>query len=142
TNLCLESEFPNRDDGLILFENATGYTVPESQITILDSGLIYTETANETCQFGEVFTSDGRIEGLELTLVEDPGVMILYNVSSNPRDDMYQENPETFDAMAEAILSGLTQETMNALNRQVSFDGEAATEVARQYLVDQGLISE
>lgn len=141
TNLCLESEFPNRDDGLILFENATGYTVPDSQITILDSGLIYTETANETCQFGEVFTSDGRIAGLGLTLVEDPGVMILYNVSVNLRDDMYQNNPEAFDAMAEAILAGLTQENMNALNTQVSFDGEAPSDVARQFLIDQGLIS-
>ncbi|HEX2155257.1 MAG TPA: glycine betaine ABC transporter substrate-binding protein [Acidimicrobiia bacterium] len=141
TLLCLESEFPNRDDGLILFEEATGYTVPEDQISILDSGLIYTETANNTCDFGEVFTSDGRIEGLGLTLVEDPGVMILYNVSVNMRDDLYQEAPDVFDAMAEAMLSGLTQETMNGLNTQVSFEGEAPSDVARQYLVDQGLIS-
>ena len=28
--VCMESEFPSRPDGLILFENATGYTVPES----------------------------------------------------------------------------------------------------------------
>ncbi len=59
--LCLETEFPDRPDGLILFEDATGYTVPQSQIKILDTGLIYTETAKGTCQFGEVYTTDGRI---------------------------------------------------------------------------------
>jgi osmoprotectant transport system substrate-binding protein len=141
-SLCLESEFPNRDDGLILFEEATGYTVPDDQITILDTGLIYTETANNECDFGEVFTTDGRIPELGLTLVEDPGVMILYNISVNMRDDLYQENPEAFDAMAEAMMSGLTQERMTELNAQVSAQGEAPEEVARQYLVEEGLISE
>jgi osmoprotectant transport system substrate-binding protein len=139
--LCLESEFPNRDDGLVLFEEETGYTVPDSQIDILDTGLIYTETSNDNCAFGEVFTTDGRIQELDITLVEDPGAMILYNVSINMRDDLYQEAPDAFDAMAEAILSGLTQEQMTELNYQVSSLGESPEDVARQYLVDQGLIS-
>ena len=43
--VCMETEFPDRPDGLILFEKATGYTVPQSQIKILDTGLIYTQTA-------------------------------------------------------------------------------------------------
>lgn len=139
--LCLESEFPNRDDGLVLFEDATGYTVPDDQIDILDTGLIYTETANDNCAFGEVFTTDGRIQELDITLVQDPGVMILYNVSINMRDDLYQQAPETFDAMAEAMLSGLTQEQMTQLNYEVSSLGESPEDVARGYLVDQGLIS-
>lgn len=140
-SLCLESEFPNRDDGLVLFEDHTGYDVPESQIQILDTGLIYTETSENNCDFGEVFTTDGRIPALDLTLVEDPNVMILYNVSVNMRDDKYQEAPEAFDAIAEGILSGLSQERMTELNGLVSFEGEDPAAVARQYLVDEGLIS-
>jgi osmoprotectant transport system substrate-binding protein len=139
--LCLESEFPNRDDGLILFEEETGYTVPDDQIDILDTGLIYTETNTNTCDFGEVFTTDGRINALDITLVEDPGAMILYNVSVNLRDDMYQNHPDAFDAMAEAMLSGLSQERMTELNALVSAEGEAPDAVARQYLIDEGLIS-
>lgn len=139
--LCLESEFPNRDDGLILFEEATGYAVPEDQIDILDTGLIYTETADNNCDFGEVFTTDGRIPALDLTLVEDPNVMILYNVSVNIRDDKYQEAPEVFDEVADGILSSLTQEKMTELNRLVSFEGQDPETVARQHLIDEGLIS-
>lgn len=139
--LCLESEFPNRDDGLILFEEETGYTVPDGQIDILDTGLIYTETNNNACDFGEVFTTDGRIQELDITLVEDPGAMILYNVSINLRDDKYQEAPEAFDAMAEAMLSGLSQERMTELNYQVSSLGESPEAVATEYLVSEGLIS-
>ncbi len=138
--VCMESEFPVRDDGLILFEEATGYTIPQSQIQILDTGLIYTQTASDDCDFGEVFTTDGRIVPLGLTLVEDPGVMILYNISMNLRDDKYQEAPEAFDAIADAILSPLTQERMTELNTQVSEEGQPPEDVARQYLIDEGVI--
>lgn len=141
TTLCLESEFPNRDDGLILFEENTGYTVPDDQIDILDSGLIYTETNSNNCDFGEVFTTDGRIQELDIELVEDPGAMILYNVSINMRDDKYQEAPDTFDAMAEAMMSGLSQERMTQLNFQVSSLGESPEAVATEYLASEGLIS-
>lgn len=139
--LCLESEFPSRPDGLILFEEATGYDVPEDQIEILDTGVIYTETANNNCEFGEIFTTDGRIPALGLTVVEDPGVMILYNVSMVMRDDKYQEAPEAFDTIAEAILAPLDNDLMQELNRQVNEDGEDPADVARQYLIDQGLIT-
>ena len=140
TVLCLESEFPDRPDGLILFENATGYTVPESQVTILDLGLIYGETAEGNCDFGEVFTTDGRILELGLGLVEDPGIMILYNVSMTVRDDLYQEDPAAFDEIAELILSPLDNALMSELNKRVAVDGENPEDVATDYLVSQGLI--
>lgn len=137
---CMESEFPVRDDGLVLFEEATGYEVPESQIQTLDTGLIYTQTAEDECDFGEVFTTDGRIEELGLTLVEDPGVMILYNISMNLRDDKYQEAPEVFDAVADLLQDPLSQERMVALNYQISIEGDPAEAVAEEYLIEEGLI--
>ena len=137
-SLCLESEFPSRADGLVLFEVATGYEVPDDQIEILDTGLIYTETGDNNCDFGEVFTTDGRIGGLGLTLVEDPGVMILYNISMNIRDEKYQEAAGAFDNIADQILGGLTQEKMTELNTKVSFEGETPEDVAEEFLNDIG----
>ena len=136
--LCLESEFPDRADGLILVEEAPGYEVPDSQIQILDTGPIYTQTNENECDFGEVFTTDGRIGGLDITLVEDPDVMILYNISMNIRDEKYQEAPEAFDAIADEILNGLTQEKMTELNTRVSFEGETPEAVAAAYLEEIG----
>ncbi len=138
--VCMESEYPNRDDGLVLFEEGTGYEVPDSQVTILDTGLIYTETRDNNCDFGEVFTTDGRIPELDLTLVEDPGIHILYNVSINLRDDKYQEAPEDFDAIADLLLQPLTQERMTELNARISGQGQEPAAVARDYLIEEGLI--
>ncbi len=114
--------------------------MPDDQIEILDTGVIYTETAQNNCDFGEVFTTDGRIPALGLTVVEDPGVMIIYNVSMTIRDDKYQEAPEDFDTVAQEILAPLDNDLMQELNRQVNEDGEEPADVARQYLIDQGLI--
>ncbi len=138
--LCLESEFPVRPDGLVLFEEGTGFTVPQDQIEILDTGIIYTETRDGNCDFGEVFTTDGRIGGLGLNLVEDPGMMIVYNVSITMPDDVYQQNPEAFDAIAEQLFAPLDAATMTELNRQVDIDGESPADVAENFLTEQGLI--
>jgi len=57
TVVCMESEFPSRPDGLILTETHAGIELPDNQQLILDTGIIYTETANNNCDFGEVFTT-------------------------------------------------------------------------------------
>ena len=139
--VCMESEFPSRPDGLVLTEEATGITLPVDQQLILDGGIIYTETAANNCDFGEVFTTDGRIPALNLTLVEDPGVNILYNVSGNIREEKYNEAPEAFDGIIEAILAPLDAPRMAGLNAKVSADGQEPKAVAKAYLVEEGFIS-
>ena len=139
--VCMESEFPSRPDGLVLTEEATGITLPVDQQLILDTGIIYTETAANNCDFGEVFTTDGRIPALNLTLVEDPGVNILYNVSGTIREDKYNEAPEAFDGIIEAILAPLDEIRMAGLNALVSAEGQDPAVVANDYLVEEGLIS-
>jgi osmoprotectant transport system substrate-binding protein len=139
--VCMETEYPDRPDGLILTETATGIDMPDSQVSILDTGVIYTETANNTCTFGEVYTTDGRIPALNLTLVEDPGINIVYNVSATMRAETYDQAPQQFDAIVDAILQPLDNEKMAELNKRVSADGEEASAVARDYLIEQGIIA-
>lgn len=139
--VCLESEFPTRDDGLVLFEEEYGVDVPEDQIEILDTGVIYQETATGNCDFGEVFTTDGRIAGLDLNLVEDPGVFILYNVSLTLPQDVYDQAPEAFDTLVEAILAPLDEDTMTELNRRRDIEGEDAADIAKEYLEENGIIA-
>ena len=138
--VCMETEYPNRDDGLVLWEEHTGFVIPEDQRDTLDFGVIYAETASGNCAFGEVYTTDGRIAFLDLQVVDDPGVNVLYNVSMTIRDDVYSQAPEAFDAIAEALLAPLDNETMSALNQRLDVDGEEATDVAREFLAEQGLI--
>ncbi|MCP4436103.1 MAG: hypothetical protein GY812_11520 [Actinomycetia bacterium] len=138
--LCLETEFPDRPDGLILFEEATGYEVPQEQIQILDTGLIYTETENGACDFGEIFTTDGRVTALDIELVEDPGVFILYNVSYTWNDEAFQAHAETYQTIVDEILDPLTDAKMAELNAEVDVNGDDPADVAKGYLESIGLV--
>ncbi len=138
--VCMETEFPNRPDGLVLLEDATGMTIPQEQIEILETGVIYDETAAGNCTFGEIFTTDGRIPSLGLDVVDDPGIFILYNVSLTIPDSVYQQAPEAFEAMADTLLAPLDNDTMAELNRRVSDDGEDPRAVAESFLTEQGLL--
>lgn len=137
--VCMETEYPNRPDGLVLLEEATGLTIPEGQSEVLDTGVIYDETASGNCTFGEVFTTDGRISSLDLDLVEDDGVHVLYNASLTMKDDVFQQAPDAFEQMADTIFAGLDNDTMAELNRRVN-EGENAKDVATDYLTEQGLL--
>lgn len=137
--VCMESEFPDRPDGLILWEDHTGFTLPKSQQEILETGVIYTQTGNDNCDFGEVFTTDGRIDGLGLTLVDDPGVMILYNVSYSFRDDTLEGVDAQVAEIADQIVANLDNETMVRLNFEVDINGRDYDDVAREYLESIGL---
>jgi osmoprotectant transport system substrate-binding protein len=137
---CMESEFPDRPDGLVLWEEHTGYQLPQSQQVILETGVIYTQTGDDNCDFGEVFTTDGRIDGLGLTLVDDPGVMIIYNVSFTFRDDtLSAADSALITGIAERILGDLDNPTMVALNYEVDINGREYDDVAREYLASIGL---
>ena len=138
--VCMESEYPDRPDGLILMETATGIELPDDQQRILDTGIIYTETAANNCDFGEVYTTDGRIPALGLTLVEDPGVHVLYNVSGTMVGETYRQAPDVFDEIITSILAPLDNERMASINARVSADGEDPETVARDYLASEGLI--
>ena len=71
---------------------------------------------------------------------EDPGIHILYNVSLTMPDDVYQQAPDQFEALADTLLAPLDEETMAELNRLVSSEGEDPVDVARNFLTEQGLI--
>ena len=136
---CMESEFPDRPDGLVLWEDHVGWEMPEDQQVILETGVVYTETGNDNCDFGEVFTTDGRIDGLNLGLVQDPGVMILYNLSFTFRDEVLADADPEVAEIAESIVNSLDNETMVGLNYEVDINGREYADVAREYLQTLGL---
>lgn len=135
TIICVEPEFPVRDDGLVLFEEATEFDVPDDRLRIFeDNSQIHEAVAEGDCHFGEVFTTDGQLDALDLTTVIDPGVFYVYNVSLNIRDDVYQQAPEAFDELVEDVITPLSQVRITQLNERVAFEGDPVEQVAEDYL--------
>ena len=144
--LCVESEFASRDDGLPGLKKAYNITGPLSnppQVVTLATGAIYQATANgNPCNFGEVFTTDGRIPGLNLTvLADDKNFFPKYNAANTIRKEVVDRNPGVVTVSNE-IAKRLDYNTMLDLNGKISSQGQDPDKVARDWLKQQGLIGQ
>ncbi len=140
--ICVESEFRSRDDGLPGMEEKYGFKFPGNNVALLDTGPVYTATdEGQKCNFGEVFTTDGRIAALDLTLLEDDEEFFpIYNPAINLKKEKYDENKNGLDNTFTPVAEALDTETMQRLNASVDVDGEDPEDVAEQWLQDQGFI--
>ncbi|KOS56754.1 glycine betaine ABC transporter substrate-binding protein [Rhodococcus rhodochrous] len=141
---CVESEFANRNDGLQpmleTYGIPLGSGVPRENIRTLDTGAIYEATARGDCNFGEVFTTDGRIEALDLTVLEDDRKFFpIYNVAVVVREETLTENPQIAELFA-PVSRKLTDETLIELNGRIDVDGQEPAEVAYDWLVQEGFV--
>jgi len=142
--LCVESEFANRNDGLEpmleAYDIPLGSEVPRDNLKTLDTGAIYSATAKGTCNFGEVFTTDGRIKALDLQVLEDDRDFFpAYNVSVVVREELFDENPQIEELFA-PVAEKLDDETLIELNAQIDVDGREPVDVAFEWLQSEGFI--
>ena len=138
---CIESEFSTRDDGWPGVKEAYGMNVSSGNVKQLDTGVIYTETAKgSTCNFGEVFTTDGRIPAKHLQVLEDDKHFFpVYNASLTLRQQIADKYPQIAKIFA-PVAQKLTNETMRQLNAKVDVDGYEPKQVAHDWLKQQGFI--
>jgi len=136
-SICAAAEFINRDDGLPGVEEAYGMTF--SEIVELDLNLIYTQVG-ESCEFGEVFSTDARIVSNDLLVLEDDkDFFVEYAGMLTLRQETLDEFPEINEIFA-PISEALTNEVMTELNGQVDNDGTDPSKVAKEWLTDNGFI--
>jgi len=139
--LCAANEFLKRDDGLPGVERAYDFELPSDNVVALEEDQIY-EAIDEgdRCNFGEVFITDGRINALDLTVLEDDERFFpVYNPSLNVREQVIDEYPGIAEVFA-PISEKLDSETLRELNEAVEMGGESEEEVARQFLRENRLL--
>jgi osmoprotectant transport system substrate-binding protein len=139
--LCAASEFLNREDGLPGLEEAYGFEIPTGNIVKTELDQIHQAVdEGEECNYGEVFATDGQINGLELTLLkDDKNFFPVYNPSLTVSKEVMDEYPGLADVFT-PITQKLNEETLRDLNAAVDVDGKSEEAVARQFLRDNGLL--
>ncbi len=140
-SLCGATEFLNRDDGLPGLEKLYGYEFPRDQLVKIELGLIPKAIdQGDRCNFGEVFATDARIEGLGLKVIkDDKGFFPVYNPSLNVSKQVYEDYPQIEKIFA-PVSEKLTTETLLNLNAQVDVQGRLPEDVAEKWLSDNGFI--
>ncbi|MFF7485906.1 glycine betaine ABC transporter substrate-binding protein [Streptomyces luteogriseus] len=140
--LCVEVEFANRADGLPGMQKAYGMNVPARNITQMDTGIIYTQTAKGNCTFGEVFTTDGRIKSMNLVVMDDDKKFFPnYNVAPMINAKSLKEWPAIAQVL-NPVTAKLNNSVAQTLNAKVDVDGEDPHQVALDWLVKEGFVRE
>lgn len=144
---CVDDEFFSRADGFLsmLAKYGIPYNkpngVPPRNVTRMDAGVIYSATNNvDPCNFGEVYTTDGRVKNLGLVLLDDDKKFFLpYSGTAVVRGEIMRKYPQLADLLG-AISQRLTNDVMLDLNARVDIDGEDPADVAYDWLKSEGLI--
>lgn len=138
---CTDSEFLARNDGLLPMLKSYGVEQPpRDRIRIMDSGAVYAALDKGECTFGSVFATDGRIKSLKLTVLNDTELFFpKYNLAPVVRTEVLEEHPEIKELFS-PLVQILTDAKMQELNARVDVDGEDYTAVARDFLIEEGLL--
>ncbi len=138
---CVESEFNNRSDGFQPWLKDYGITgVGPDQVKVLDTGAIYEATDRGLCTFGEVFTTDGRLKALGLSVLEDDKKYFPnYNVAPVIATETLEQYPQLRELFA-PVSKALTTETLVELNSKIDVEGKEPVDVANAWLLNSGFL--
>ncbi|KUH84028.1 glycine betaine ABC transporter substrate-binding protein [Mycobacterium sp. IS-1556] len=139
---CVDTEFRARQDGYPGMAAAYGFDPARAQTPVLQVGIIYQATADATqCDFGEVFTTDGRIAALDLVvLTDDKQFFAHYNPSVTMKRAFYEAHPQIAEVTA-PVTAALTNDAIIEMNKQVDVEGRDPSVVARDWMVAQGFVT-
>ncbi|WP_024800015.1 glycine betaine ABC transporter substrate-binding protein [Nocardia sp. BMG51109] len=138
---CVGTEFSVRQDGFPGLVRKYGVDMAKVNKQVMQDALVYPATADGTCQFGSVATTDGRIPALNLKLLDDDQKFFpKYNAALVMRQAFADDHPQVAEVI-EPITRLMTNEAVTELNRKVDVEGQEPANVARDWLVSQGFVT-
>ena len=147
TKLAASDEFFTNTDANPQFEITYGYKLSgDQQVRLAGGNTAQTEKAvadgTDGVNFGMAYGTDGALADLGLVVLEDDkGAQLVYWPTPITRTDVVEKYPE-IETLLKAPFEGLTLEKLQELNARIQVNGEAADDVARDYLTSGGFISQ
>lgn len=134
-------EFPEREDGL------PGLKATYGDFTLKDyrpvgKALRYQALVNGEAEVTVAFGTDGEISAFDLVVLEDDkGMFPPYQVAPVVRQETLDAYPDIAGILNE-LTPLLTSDTMRRLNYEVTGEQREPIDVAREFLVQEGLLTE
>ncbi|AIX73810.1 glycine/betaine ABC transporter substrate-binding protein [Pantoea sp. PSNIH4] len=138
--LGLDLEFAGRSDGLKPLQKLYGLTLDRPQIRQMDPGLVYNAIRDGFVDAGLVYTTDGRVKGFDLKILEDDKHYFpSYNVTPVVRKEVLAANPG-LDTALNQLSALITDDVITELNKRVDIDHQSPQQVAREFLQSKGML--
>jgi osmoprotectant transport system substrate-binding protein len=135
------AEFQEREDGLLGLKEVYG-DFELQEYKAVDPGLRYQALIDDEADVAVAFGTDGQISAYDLVVLEDDqNLFPPYQVAPVVREDTLEANADIADTL-NSLSPLLTSDVMRRLNFEVDGEQRDPEEVAREFLVEEGLISE
>lgn len=132
-------EFTEREDGLIGLQKHYGGMEFKS-LELYDYGIKYRVILNDEADVTVGFTTDGDLTNPDLVLLEDDkSFWPPYYVAPVIRNEILEKDSKVADVLNE-VSKLLNDEVVQKLNAEVDIDKREYAEVAKDFLVEQGII--
>ncbi len=131
-------EFIDRPDGLPGFQEA--YNITFKEVKGMDHGMMYRSYGEKEIDVINSYTTDGQLQVHDVRVLEDDQSFFPpYHAVPVLRQDTLDNYPELADVLA--LLEGkIDEQTMQIMNGKVDNDGMRVNTVAKEFLVEAGLI--
>lgn len=138
--------FAEKEMGLLGMEEGYGFKLKPAQLIMLPHGNT-TETisvlANGTdgVNVALVYGTDGSLPDLDLVVLDDTlSIPPVFEPSAIVRAQVLEDYPEV-EGIVEGVFDTLNLKNLQIMNKKVIVDGLSAKDVAREHLIDNGIIN-
>ena len=144
--LVASAEFVNSASALPAFQEAYGFTLRPDQMIVLSGGdtaatIAAAAQGTDGANAAMVYGTDGAIAAAGLVVLEDDrGVQPVYEPAPIIREEVLLAHPE-IETLLAPVFESLDLVTLQTLNGRIQVDGEAASDVARDWLTQNGFLS-
>lgn len=136
--IAVDAEFFERPDGLKAL--LARYRFPQAHVLKLDAGLAYQALVDQKVDVAMGYSTDGRIAAYDLLdLRDDLGFFPAYNPAAVVRANLLRSHPE-IRTILERLNRHVTTEVIRHLNAEVDQQHHDPRNVARRWLIGEGLI--
>ncbi|WP_208559403.1 ABC transporter permease/substrate-binding protein [Marinilactibacillus kalidii] len=133
-------EFNDREDGYPGIQELYGVTF--GNVQTMEPQLRYTAMEQGDIDILDAYSTDGQIAQYDLTVLEDDlDLFPPYQGAPLLKNALLDEHPELEEILS--VLGGrITDDQMREMNYRVDYEDVTAADVAREFLVEEGLLSE
>lgn len=130
-------EFNDREDGNLGLESLYGLNL---DVKTMEPALRYTAIANDEVNVIDIYSTDSQVIEYDLKILEDDKQLFPpYQAAPLMREETIEKYPEVREAL-EKLAGKITTDQMTQMNYAVDVEGKAANQVAREFLIKEGLI--
>jgi len=131
-------EFNDREDGYLGIQNRYGITL--SNITTMEPKLRYQAIETGNIDLLDAYSTDSEIRQYNLqVLADDQQLFPPYQGAPLLRKETVDKYPEIETALNK-LANRITDDEMREMNYQVNVEGKNVEDVAREYLIQAGLL--